>query len=65
MDIKVSQKRVLRRMRALGIHSITVKKFKATSPNKDNSNDEYKNLLDQNFKASEPGCKWVGDMHLL
>ena len=62
MDIKVSQKRVLRRMRALGIHSITVKKFKATSLNKDNSNDEYKNLLDQNFKASEPGYKWVGDI---
>ena len=39
MDIKVSQKRLLRRMRALGIHSITVK----------------------NFKASEPGYKWVGD----
>ena len=59
--IKVSQKRVARRMKALGIKSITVKKFNHNGNKKvDDTNKE--NLLAQNFKAEKPGQKWVGDI---
>ena len=59
---KVSQKRVSRQMKKLKIKSIIVKKFKAASANYINSNKEYKNILDQDFKALKPGLKWVGDI---
>ena len=59
--IQVSQKRVARRMKALGIKSITVKKFNHNGNKKvDDTNKE--NLLAQNFKAEKPGEKWVGDI---
>ena len=59
--IKVSQKRVARRMKALGIKSITVKKFNHNGNKKvDDTNKE--NLLSQNFRAEKPGQKWVGDI---
>ena len=59
--IKVSQKRVARRMKVLGLRSITVKKFNHNGNKK--VNDENKeNLLDQNFKAEKPSEKWVGDI---
>lgn len=59
--IKVSQKRVARRMKALGIKSIIVKKFNHNGNKKvDNTNKE--NLLAQDFKALKPGIKWVGDI---
>ena len=59
--IKVSQKRVARRMKALGIKSIIVKKYNHKGNKKvDDTNKE--NLLDQNFKAEKPGEKWVGDI---
>ena len=59
--IKVSQKRVARRMKALGIKSIIVKKYNHNGNKKvDDTNKE--NLLDQNFKAEKPGEKWVGDI---
>lgn len=59
--IKVSQKRVARRMKALGIKSIIVKKFNHNGNKKvDDTNKE--NLLAQNFKAEKPGEKWVGDI---
>ena len=52
--IKVSQKRVARRMKILGIKSIIVKKFNHHGNKKvDDTNKE--NLLDQNFKAEKPG----------
>ena len=58
---KVSQKRVARRMKALGIKSITVKKFNHNGNKKvDDTNKE--NLLAQDFKAEKPGEKWVGDI---
>ena len=58
---KVSQKRVARRMKALGIKSIIVKKFNHNGNKKvDDTNKE--NLLAQNFKAENPGEKWVGDI---
>ena len=59
--IKVSQKRVARRMKALGIKSIIVKKFNHNGNKKvDDTNKE--NLLAQDFKALKPGMKWVGDI---
>lgn len=58
---KVSQKRVARRMKALGIKSIIVKKFNHNGNKKvDDTNKE--NLLAQDFKAENPGEKWVGDI---
>ena len=59
--IQVSQKRVARRMKVLGIKSIIVKKFNHNGNKKvDDTNKE--NLLEQNFKAEKPGEKWVGDI---
>ena len=59
--VKVSQKRVARRMKVLKLRSITVKKFNHNGNKK--VNDENKeNLLDQNFKAEKPSEKWVGDI---
>ena len=59
--IQVSQKRVARRMKVLGIKSIIVKKFNHNGNKKvDDTNKE--NLLAQDFKAKKPGKKWVGDI---
>ena len=59
--IKVSKKRVARRMRALGLRSIIVKKFNHSGNKKvDDKNKE--NLLKQNFNAKKPSEKWVGDI---
>lgn len=59
----VSQKRVARRMRILGIKSIVTKKYHpATNSNQIENQKEYPNLLDQNFLAKKPGEKWVGDI---
>ena len=59
--IKVSQKRVARRMKKLGIKSIIVKKFNHKGNSKVDENGK-KNLLEQNFKAEKPSEKWVGDI---
>lgn len=59
--MEVSQKRVAKRMKALGIKSIIVKKFNHNGNKKvDDTNKE--NLLAQNFKAEKPSEKWVGDI---
>ena len=59
----VSQKRVARRMKALGIFSIVVKKYKPYSSSKKKVDDSNKhNLLNQDFSASKPSLKWVGDI---
>lgn len=59
--IKVSQKRVARRMKSLGLRSIIVKKFNH-SRNKKVDDKNKENLLEQNFKAERPSEKWVGDI---
>ena len=59
--IKVSQKRVARRMKVLGLRSIIVKKFNHNG-NKKVDDKNKKNLLDQNFIAEKPCEKWVGDI---
>lgn len=59
--IKVSQKRVARRMKVLRLRSITIKKFNHNGNKKvDDKNKE--NLLNQNFNADKPSEKWVGDI---
>ena len=59
--VKVSQKRVSRRMKVLKLRSITVKKFN-NNGNKKVNDENKENLLDQNFKAEKPSEKWVGDI---
>ncbi len=59
--IKVSQKRVARRMKILGIRSIVVKKFNYAGNKKVDDTNKI-NLLEQNFKAEAPKEKWVGDI---
>ena len=59
--IKVSQKRVARRMKVLGLRSIIVKKFNHNGNKKVDDKDK-ENLLGQNFKADKPCKKWVGDI---
>ncbi|MEG2230351.1 MAG: IS3 family transposase, partial [Bacilli bacterium] len=61
-DYKISQKRVARRMKILGLRSITVKKFNHSGNSKADNSKEYPNLLNQNFKAEKPGEKWLGDI---
>ncbi len=59
--LKVSQKRVARRMKKLGLRSIIVKRCNHNGNKKvDDKNKE--NLLKQNFKAEKPSEKWVGDI---
>lgn len=60
--ITVSQKRVARRMKKLGLRSIIVKKFNHSGSSNTDNNKEYPNLLEQNFFAEKPGEKWVGDI---
>lgn len=59
---KVSQKRVSRRMKVMGLRSITIKKFNHASSSNSDNKKEYPNLLEQDFFAEKPGEKWVGDI---
>ena len=58
----VSLKRVQRLMKQLGIKSIVTKKFKPASSSKKDDNKVYHNLIEQDFSASKPGTKLVGDI---
>lgn len=60
--INVSQKRVARRMKFLGLKSIVVKKYNHSGNTKSDNNKEYPNLLEQDFFADKPNQKWVGDI---
>ncbi|HEC2247118.1 TPA: IS3 family transposase, partial [Staphylococcus delphini] len=57
----VTQRIVSRLMKALGIRSITKKKYKATTHSKHHL-PVYPNLLNQQFKVSQPGSVWVADI---
>lgn len=59
--MKVSQKRVARRMKFLGLKSIVRQKYNHSS-NKNVDDTNKINLLEQNFLAEKPGEKWVGDI---
>ena len=60
--INVSQKRVARRMKLLGLRSITIKKYNHSGNSKTDDTKEYPNLLEQDFFAEKPSQKWVGDI---
>ena len=60
--IVVSQKRVARRMKVLGLRSIVIKKYNHAGSSKSDNNKEYSNLLEQDFFADKPSQKWVGDI---
>ena len=60
--MKVSQKRVARRMNLLGLKSITVKKYNHAGNSKADNTKEYPNLLEQKFFSEKPSKKWVGDI---
>ena len=60
--IKVSQKRVARRMKILKLRSITTKKYNHSGSTKNDNTKEYPNLLEQDFFAEKPSQKWVGDI---
>ena len=60
--IKVSQKRVARRMKLLGLRSIIVKKYNHAGISKTDDKKEYLNLIEQDFSAEKPSEKWVGDI---
>ena len=60
--INVSQKRVARRMRFLGLRSIVIKKFNHAGNSKTDNIKEYPNLLEKDFFASIPSRKWIGDI---
>ena len=49
-------------MKILGLRSIVVKKYNHTSRTKVDNTKEYPNLLEQDFFASIPSEKWVGDI---
>nr|WP_241523193.1 IS3 family transposase [Staphylococcus delphini] len=57
----VTQRTVSRLMKELGIRSITKKKYKAT-PHSNHHLPVYPNLLNQQFKVSQPGSVWVSDI---
>lgn len=59
--LKVSQKRVARRMKELGLRSIIVKKYNHQGNTKVDEKGKI-NLLEQNFNAKKPSEKWVGDI---
>ena len=61
-NIKASLPRIARRMRIMGLRSIIVKKFKAYPSTYKNSNNNYINLINQEFNPTEPNVKWVGDI---
>ena len=60
--VKVSQKRVARRMRHLKLRSIVIKKYNHAGNSKTDNTKEYPNLLEQDFYAEKPSQKWVGDI---
>lgn len=62
MGIKVSQKRVARRMKIMGIKSIIVKKYNHSGNKKIDNAKYYPNFLNQDFFTNKPSIKWVGDI---
>lgn len=58
----VSQKRVARRMKKIGIRSIIIKKYNHAGNSKIDNTKEYPNFLEQDFFSEKPSQKWVGDI---
>lgn len=62
--IKVSQKRVARRMKKMGLKSITIKKFRPSGSKGKVDDTNKPNLLKQNFKAEGLREKWYQTSHI-
>lgn len=60
--IKASQKRIARRMKKMGLKSITVKKWKPSGSKGKVDDTDKPNLLQQNFKAKSLREKLVSDI---
>lgn len=60
--INVSQKKVAKKMRILGLRSIVIKKYNHAGKSTTDDTKEYPNLLEQDFFAEKPSQKWVGDI---
>lgn len=60
--MKVSQKRVARRMKIIGLRSIIIKKYNHAGSSKCDNTKEYTNILEQDFFAEKPSIKWGGDI---
>jgi Transposase and inactivated derivatives len=59
--VHISEKTVARRMKAIGLKSRTVKKYKATTNSKHNM-PVSENVLNQTFVAKEPNKVWMTDI---
>lgn len=59
--LEVCERTVQRIMTEEGLKSIVARRFKATTNSK-HDKPTYPNLLEQNFKVSEPGKVWVTDI---
>jgi len=57
----VSTKTVSRLMKEMGLRSVTVKKYKATTNSKHNQ-PVYENVLNRQFKPDAPNKVWVADI---
>jgi transposase InsO family protein len=60
LPFKVSEKRVQRIMKRLGLHSVVIKKFRPTKTNA--VYNEGKNLLNRDFSTTKMNEKWVSDI---
>jgi len=60
LDFKVSEKRVQRIMKSLGLRSVVVKKYRPYKTDAVYNGGE--NLLNRDFKASKRNEKWVSDI---
>ncbi len=58
--IQVSQKRVARRMKVLGLKSIVVKKYNHVGSSKTDDTKDYPNLLEQDFLQIDPVKNGLG-----
>ena len=62
--IKASQKRVARRMKKMGLKSITVKKFKPSGSKGKVDDTNKPNLLAQNLRQKDYEKKWYQILHI-
>lgn len=59
-----SENRVARRMKALGLQAVQAARFKVTTDSNHNK-PVAPDLINQDFSANQPNCKWVSDITYL